>query len=311
MLKMFRIALLGALFLPAASHAQTATSAVAQTTCGALATPYTAGQLSRITVDLNGNLCTSGGGGGGSTVTANQGTGQTTSPWSVQGNVASGSTDSGNPVKVGGVFNTTLPTLSTGQRGDLQLDTRGNIRALVAGIAVARADGASNIVAQSANSASSSSGLPLQTYGTLYNGSTIDGQRSMQATDMAAGLGVLATGIVPTSNASQGLTTVSAAGVASQVAKASAGNVYSLNIVNNTTAGFAFVYDSATALTTGTAFTASLLRYCFPVAASSGIDKVWPVPLAMTNGTFEGISTSCTTYTVPANLPISMASQVK
>lgn len=34
----------------------------------------------------------------------------------VQGNSASGATDVGNPVKVGGVYNATLPTLSTGQR---------------------------------------------------------------------------------------------------------------------------------------------------------------------------------------------------
>lgn len=42
------------------------------------------------------------------------------------GNVASGATDSGNPVKVGGVYNSTPPTLTNGQRGDLQLDTRAN-----------------------------------------------------------------------------------------------------------------------------------------------------------------------------------------
>lgn len=61
------------------------------------------------------------------TVTANQGgtwtVQQGTPPWTVVGNVASGVADSGNPVKVGGVFNTVLPTLTTGQRGDIQLDS--------------------------------------------------------------------------------------------------------------------------------------------------------------------------------------------
>lgn len=42
------------------------------------------------------------------------------------GGVASGAADSGNPVKVGGVYNTTQPTLTNGQRGDVQLDVRGN-----------------------------------------------------------------------------------------------------------------------------------------------------------------------------------------
>lgn len=57
------------------------------------------------------------------TVTANAGTGTFT----VGGNVASGSADSGNPVKAGGVFNTGGITLTTGQRGDLQLDASGNL----------------------------------------------------------------------------------------------------------------------------------------------------------------------------------------
>ena len=45
-----------------------------------------------------------------------------------QGSVASGSSDSGNPVKVGGVYNSSAPTFTTGQRGDLQLDASGNLK---------------------------------------------------------------------------------------------------------------------------------------------------------------------------------------
>lgn len=44
----------------------------------------------------------------------------------VQGNVASAAADSGNPVKIGGIYNTTRPTFTNGQRGDGQLDARGN-----------------------------------------------------------------------------------------------------------------------------------------------------------------------------------------
>lgn len=43
----------------------------------------------------------------------------------VVGNVAAGSADSGNGVKVSGVYNTTVPSLSAGNRGDIQLDVRG------------------------------------------------------------------------------------------------------------------------------------------------------------------------------------------
>lgn len=50
---------------------------------------------------------------------------QTTLP--VGGNVASAATDSGNPVKIGGKYNSTLPTFTDGQRGDLQIGTRGSL----------------------------------------------------------------------------------------------------------------------------------------------------------------------------------------
>lgn len=46
----------------------------------------------------------------------------------ITGNVAAGATDSGNPVKIAGVYNTSAPSLSNGQRGDLQLDARGNAK---------------------------------------------------------------------------------------------------------------------------------------------------------------------------------------
>lgn len=43
------------------------------------------------------------------------------------GNVASGASDSGNPVKVGAVYNSTVPTFTNGQRSDLQSDTTGSV----------------------------------------------------------------------------------------------------------------------------------------------------------------------------------------
>lgn len=54
--------------------------------------------------------------------------GSASNPSIVVGNVASGATDSGAPVKVGGVYNSTPPTFTNGQRGDMQLDAGGNLR---------------------------------------------------------------------------------------------------------------------------------------------------------------------------------------
>ena len=48
----------------------------------------------------------------------------------VNGNVASGAADSGNPIKAGGRYNDPQPTLDNGDRGDLQLDARGSLRVI-------------------------------------------------------------------------------------------------------------------------------------------------------------------------------------
>lgn len=49
----------------------------------------------------------------------------------VVGNVASGAADSGAPVKTGGVYNSTQPTFTNAQRGDTQIDSKGNTRVTV------------------------------------------------------------------------------------------------------------------------------------------------------------------------------------
>jgi|GEM_PF-6040057 len=45
----------------------------------------------------------------------------------IEGTVASGSADSGNPLKVGAIYNSTRPTFTTGERGDLQIGSRGSL----------------------------------------------------------------------------------------------------------------------------------------------------------------------------------------
>jgi hypothetical protein len=50
---------------------------------------------------------------------------QGTPPWTIQGDSASGASKAGNPVQVGGVFNTTQPTVTTGQTVEAQSTARG------------------------------------------------------------------------------------------------------------------------------------------------------------------------------------------
>lgn len=49
-----------------------------------------------------------------------------TSGTTLQGNVASGTADAGNPVKTGGIYSATAPTYANGQRVDTHYDINGN-----------------------------------------------------------------------------------------------------------------------------------------------------------------------------------------
>lgn len=62
---------------------------------------------------------------GGTVVTSGAGTVNT---GTIVGNVAHNAADSGNPVKIGGVYNSSAPTLDSGDRGDTQLDVNANVK---------------------------------------------------------------------------------------------------------------------------------------------------------------------------------------
>lgn len=92
----------------------------------------------------------------------------------VGGNVASGATDSGNPVKVGGVYNSTKPTLANGQRGDLNLGSRGSLHVSLlandSGTALAALADNADGVAVNANTAA----LSAASRNNVFNGTTWD-----------------------------------------------------------------------------------------------------------------------------------------
>lgn len=93
-------------------------------------------------------------------------------PVAATGNVAAGATDSGNPVKVGAIYNATRPTYTTGQRGDLQVDTRGSL-----GVALFGFNGATGVTAAAPSSdgfATSNTGLATQAFPYAFNGTTLD-----------------------------------------------------------------------------------------------------------------------------------------
>lgn len=86
----------------------------------------------------------------------------------VQGNVAGGVTDAGNPVKVGCVVNTLPPTYAAGQRGDCQADTRGSIRMLIASANSAANVGVTTNPVDGING-SSVTALHVYSFNAIYN----------------------------------------------------------------------------------------------------------------------------------------------
>lgn len=185
------------------------------------------GELSPLQLDGSGNLRTASGGSG---TTADQ----------VQGNVAAASADSGNPVKVGGVYSSTLPTLTNGQRGNLQLNAKGAVYTSIVdggGFPVAVSNGASD------GQAAASTALSVANYALVFNGTTWDRQRG----------DTTGTYVVPRPATSGGLSVVRLVAATSGVIKASAGQLYT-GVFTNTNAAIRFlqIYDKATAGTLST-----------------------------------------------------------
>jgi len=98
----------------------------------------------------------------------------------VVGDVAAGATDSGNPVKAGGKYNATNPTLTDGQRGDLQVDSRGNLKIIPASGSNTASFGADNADAVAVSSTADKQ--RIITRNSVYNGTTWDRMKG-DATD--------------------------------------------------------------------------------------------------------------------------------
>jgi hypothetical protein len=174
------------------------------------------GKAVQVQLDSNGAVPTSGGGGGsggdvnlaevnGAVVNTGPGTAGTgTQRVSVSsdstiiavGNVADAATDSGNPVKIGGKYNATQPTYTDGQRGDLQLTARGNVRTELFGV-----NNAATVATAGADDLTNSFGaLRVHSFGSVYDGSTWDRMRGDSTNGVLVDLGanndVTATGNV-------------------------------------------------------------------------------------------------------------------
>jgi hypothetical protein len=108
----------------------------------------------------------------------------------VVGNISTGTSDTGNPVKVGGVFVTVPPVLATGQRGNLQLDSSGNLRvAIKSGTLQANVSQPSDVVGDANGLYTTSQTELWDAYGANWTRARII------ASDGMSGTGLLATNL--------------------------------------------------------------------------------------------------------------------
>lgn len=211
----------------------------------------------------------------------------------VQGNVAGGATDSGNALKAGGVFNTTPPTYTTGQRSDLQVGSRGSLNVSLLGQnSLLGAD----VLAQNADAVvATTNALNVAAFNKVYNGTTFDRQTSIQGAT-ATGLGVTAVHTAPTSAAGAALLSTQTAVAASALAaKSGAGNLYGFSGVATVT-GYFLVFDATAAPADGTVTPKKC--YPYPTANSSFAISWGTTPMHFSTGLTVAFSTTgCFTKT--------------
>lgn len=164
----------------------------------------------------------------------------------VTGNVASGATDSGNPVKVGGVYLSSPATYTNGQRGDLLLSSRGAVA--VCGFGAAGADGVSNATLGFMYTQNNTAGYLTATAGHVFNGTSWDRDRK------ASGVSRVAS---------------SAASGNPAFAKASAGDLKNISGQNGAAITYVHFYNKATAPTLGT--DTPVISFAIPANANFNI----------------------------------------
>lgn len=164
----------------------------------------------------------------------------------VGGHVASDATDLGNPVKVGGVYNSTLPVATSGRRYDVQIGSRGALRVelLTSGGVTA------SVISPASDAFANSNGLLVNTQTLVFNGTTWDRLVKLNAVSRIVS---------------------AAASTNATSAKVSAGNLGLVSFKNNAAYDiFLKFYNKASAPTVGT--DTPVLTQCLPANSAGFLD---------------------------------------
>jgi hypothetical protein len=172
------------------------------------------------------------------------------------GQAASGATNTGNPVKIGGAYNSSPPTLASGQVGDAQVDVNGNLKTSIV------------------------NGISAGTAGTpSANVITVQGAASMTPVQVTIASGSVTLSVTPaqvTSGGASYYNIIAPATPAAVAVKASGGNIVGLRCVNTSAAAvYIKFWDVTSAPTIGT--TAATWQIPVP-GNTSGAGIVVPFP---------------------------------
>lgn len=186
----------------------------------------------------------------------------------VVGNAASGASDAGNPVKTGGVFNTALPTVTTGQRVDVQMTANGVLITTPFTLA-GTAESFGNTAADAIATNGTNSHQNVNSTGLGYNGTSFDRLRTIQGGD-GTGIGVAAISNSPNSSAAAAIVPVVSTALEScHLLKSGAGNLYTLTITIQATTGIVQLFNAITP------------------PADGAVTPIWSQPV-ISNGTLGG-----------------------
>lgn len=193
------------------------------------------------------------------------------------GNVAAGAADTGNPQKVGGKYNATLPTLTDGQRGDLQVDSRSQ-EMVNLGVRLDETNDAIRAVTEGYKASYSASATALAPAATATDIFEIKGSATktvritrIQITGVATAAGTYDVQVVKRSTANTGGTSTAPTAVPHDSADAAATAALKAYTANPTL-GTAVGTMRAQKATVGTAATSAVP--CVPVVLEFGKDNV-------------------------------------
>jgi hypothetical protein len=220
----------------------------------------------------------------------------------VVGNVAQGTTDSGNGVKVAGVYKATPGSVTDGQRVDWTMSQNGTGRVYLASPSTTSFV---NVAGWGDNTTfAGGSVLFTGSLAGLFDGTNYDRQVSIAASaGLTNGLGVSAVAIPATNNAGQSVSSSKTTVAASSLVLCSAAcNLYNSTVTSGAVAGYMLVFNAISAPANGVVTP----EFCRAVAANSTVELDFGIlPRRLSTGaTIMFSSTGCYSLTASATAAI-------